>query len=137
MIKEYDLGIFRSKLWVAVNENQESLSSKLCVEVLEGKYGELSTDIYKGYSEKNNAVTVRAYSKETGDIGYLVVIFKDFDKGSDLVDCLAHEACHVSDFLQADIGVSNIDTEINAHITGYVAGKEMLTWNEEKEEAKA
>lgn len=35
--------------------------------------------------------------------------------------------------MQEDIGVVNGDTEINAHITGYVAEKFMLTWNEEKE----
>ena len=134
MIKEFDLVVFRRKFWVAVDSSKEEISSLLGVNVVDEKYSVLSDDIYNSYKNKSNAITVRAYNLNNGDLGYLVILFKKFDKGSELVDAIAHESCHVSDFLQEDIGVQNGDTEINGHITGYVAGKIMLTWNEKDKE---
>ena len=131
MIQEFDLGLLRRKVWVAVNTTKDELLPLLSFQIQDGIYGEISDDLFKDFS-KSNAVTTRVYDKETGLFGYLVLLIKEFDKGSDLVDCIAHEACHVSDFVQGDLGCTSSDTEMNAHIAGYVAGKIMLTYNEEK-----
>ena len=131
MIQEFDLGLLRRKVWVAVNTSISELNS-LSVQINEEIYGDVSEELYDDYM-KSNAVTVRSYNKVTRDKGYLIILCRDFDKGSELVDCIAHEACHVSDFVQSDLGCTVTDTEINAHITGYVAGKIMLTYNDEKE----
>ena len=131
MIQEFDLGLLRRKVWVAVNTNLSELNS-LCVQIQEKIYGDINEDLYQDYIT-SYAITVRAYNKVTRDKGYLVILCRDFEKGSELVDCIAHEACHVSDFVQGDLGCTVTDTEINAHTTGYVAGKIMLTYNNEKE----
>ena len=132
MIKEFDLDIFRRKLWIAVCSQYEEISSKFTIEV-NGNQEELSSDRWNEWCKKGLCITLRAVNKETKKLGYLIIMLHQFDKGSELVGAVAHEGCHVSDFLQEDIGVVNGDTEINAHITGYVAEKFMLTWNEEKE----
>jgi len=131
MIKEIDLCLLRRKVWVAVKTNLSELNS-LCVQIQEKIYGDINEDLYQDYIT-SNAITVRAYNKVTRDKGYLVILCKDFEKGSELVDCIAHESCHISDLVQADLGCTVTDTEINAHITGYVAGKIMLIYNDEKE----
>ena len=133
MIKEFNgLDLFRRKLWIAVCSEYTEISSSFTVEV-NGKQEELSVERWNEWCEKALCITIRAVNKETKKLGYLIIMLHQFDKGSELVGAIAHEGCHVSDFLQEDIGVVNGDTEINAHITGYVAEEFMLTWNEEKE----
>ena len=131
MIKEYDLGLLRRKVWVAVNTTREELNSLLSFQTDHETYEELSDYRFKDFLT-SNAVTGRVRDKKEGYFGYLVLLCKNFDKGSDLVDCIAHEACHVSDYVQGYLGCSTTDPEMNGHITGYVAGKIMLTYNEEK-----
>ena len=133
MIKEFNgLDLFRRKLWIAVCSQYDEISSSFTVEV-NGKQEELSAERWNEWCSKALGVTIRAVNKKSSKLGYLVIMLHQFDKGSELVGVMTHESCHVSDFLQEDIGVTNGDTEINAHISGYVAEQFMLTWNEEKE----
>lgn len=131
MIKEYDLGLLRRKVWVAINTTKDELTSLLLFKTGNDTYEDISDYRFNHFYE-SNAITTRVCDKKEGFLGYLVIICKDFEKGSDLVDCIAHEACHVSDFVQGDLGCETTDTEMNGNITGYVAGKIMLTYNEEK-----
>ena len=85
MIQEFDLGLLRRKVWVAVNTTKDELLPLLSFQIQDGIYGEISDDLFKDFS-KSNAVTTRVYDKETGLFGYLVLLIKEFDKGSDLVD---------------------------------------------------
>lgn len=134
MIKKYDLDIFRHKFWVGINVSFEEASSLLLFDNGDEGYIELSPKTWNNWHNNNNAITIRAISKKDRYLGYFVFIVKDFLKGSELVDCIAHESNHISDFLQQDIGCTVTDTEINSHISGYIAGKIMLTWNMEKGE---
>lgn len=134
MIKEFDgLDLFRRRLWIAVCSQYDEISSSFTIEV-NGKQEELSSERWNEWCEKGLCITIRAVNKKSLKLGYLIIMLHQFDKGSELVGAIAHESCHVSDFLLEDIGVINGDTEINAHITGYVAEKFMLTWNEEKKD---
>ena len=133
MIKEFDgLDLFRRRLWIAVCSQYDEISSSFTVEV-NGKQEELSSERWNEWCEKGLCITIRAVNKKSLKLGYLIIMLHPFYKGSELVGAIAHESCHVSDFLQEDIGVTNGDTEINAHLSGYVAEQFMLTWNEEKE----
>lgn len=134
MIKKYDLDIFRHKFWVGINVSFEEASSHLLFDNGDEEYIELSPKTWNNWHNNNDAITIRAIDKKNRYLGYFVFIIKDFKKGSELVDCIAHESNHISDFLQQDIGCTVTDTEINSHISGYIAGKIMLTWNMEKGE---
>ena len=133
MIKKYDLDIFRHKFWVGINVSFEEASSHLLFDNGDEEYIELSPKMWNDWNN-GNAITIRAIDKEYRNLGYFVFIIKDFKKNSELVDCITHESNHISDFLQQDIGCTVTDTEINSHISEYIAGKIMLTWNMEKGE---
>ena len=128
MIKEFNLIPFRRKFWIAVNVCYADIKNNFTTEV-NGEQEELNIDRWDYWNDKGIAYTVRAVQKKTHAIGYLIILLNSPTKGSDLVDCMAHEAAHVSDYIQKDIGCYESDTEINAHIVGYVAGKFMLTYN--------
>ena len=128
MIKEYNLIPFRKKLWIAIDANYKDVKDNFTTEV-NGEQEELTLDRWNYWNNTGVAYSVRVVKKKTRSLGYLIILLNPPSKGSDLVDCMAHEATHISDYIQEDIGCCTTDTEINAHITGYVAGKFMLTYN--------
>jgi len=136
MIKEFDLGVFRRKFWVAINPEFEEMKEKLLYLSSRDEYIELLSYTYDDMKVDDGGL-FRVITKEDGEKGYLLFIEDKPDDIVDLVDTISHESGHLSDRLIEDISEEKVGTETNSHIIGYVAGKVMetiLEYRKQKEE---
>lgn len=120
-IHEFNPQIYPCRLWVSIRPSYENVSAK---------FHGLSTDcqrvdITKNYFEPNHFVIARTAlvaSKDTdGFIGCMVMIFhqKQMD-----VKTIAHESCHVADFICEQFGIQSRafdEGEPYAYLVGWVA----------------
>ena len=133
MIKEFDLCPFRRKFWVSVNSSFKELQEKFMFDFKKLGYDEITEPVFDKWNNKGLAFTIRVREKNSGCSGYIIITLEssnglDKDDEEDFYHLITHEAGHVCDMLLDDINCELIDTEIHSHISGYVAGKLMLTW---------
>jgi hypothetical protein len=126
IINTYDPVIYPRKLWVAnyvegLDRKFTFLDVKDFTKVSDvDTYTNIIDDYNTGFAD---AVTIPVNYKSTGEEGVLVIIFNT--KTGDLINTIAHEATHVTDYMYDALGLSAdafARNECYAYLLGWAAG---------------
>lgn len=133
MIKSFAFDIFPTSLFVAICSSFDELQEEFVFHTDNDGFVELGDKRFDSW-EGSFGVTSSVINKKTLEKGFLVYIPEEISDITKLVSTISHESYHVVDKLYNFIGVqTEVDTEINAYILGWVTRNIMSTYKENEE----
>lgn len=133
MIKSFAFDIFPASLFVAVCSSFDELQEEFVFYTDNDGFVELGDNRFDSW-EGSFGVTSSVINKKTLEKGFLVYIPEEISDITKLMSTISHESYHVVDKLYNFIGVqTEVDTEINAYILGWVTRNIMSTYKENEE----
>lgn len=111
-IHEFDIAIYRIKLWVSITTDLKSLSDRFID-------ADSEKEINAEFIDNHEAATYYVHQKEKPR--YYGVLVATTSKSYLTTNLISHEATHAADFIWSHIAERERGDEANAYLVGWIA----------------